>query len=921
MLAEMKGRIKALLGRDGTERDVEDELRFHFDAHVAKLIADGATHDEALRQARLLMGSPDALKEEIHETRALHVLDVFAQDFRFSLRILAKNWKLAAIAVFSLAVAMTLGTVGLGVANGVLLRPPVSAHPEELVEITAVSPDGPDGNFAYSDYEYIRDHAQSFSTLAAFPYQVSKTHAALGEVRASAMAEVVSENYFETMGLVPAVGTFFPRGSDAARTPLAVISYAFWQRLGGDPQIVGRTLALNGHPVTIAGVAPKDFTGTVFGFGTDVMENLGAQASLADPHFFTDAQNRWLLLIGRLRPGITRASAEAEVHGLAAQLAQAHPETNKDRSAAVGTVSTLPPDQRSAARLIAGLLVGAVLLVLLIACANVANLLLGLGTGRRREILVRTALGATRGRLVRQLLTESLILCSAGGLLGFLIATAILARYARFEAMVPVIGTMDIVMNFRADAGVAFLTIVLILLASLAAGLAPAMHASVPNLAGALSGEAVIGGRGKGILRGIFVAVEVAICTLVMVGVGLCFRSVHNLENVPTGFDIEHLGGVMIDLPGNEFTDEKLPATYDRIREAAASIPGVKAVSLAIDFPLGNDSWYGEDVEIPSANGGNGAGGSTGSSAGSGTDGKPHIPRTIVDENYFATMDIPLVDGRAFVTTDTPVSPAVAIVNRKMAETYWPGASAVGKQFFLPPARDDGGAGSTNNGPALTLARGEKTPVTIVGVAENSVYNTLDEARGPVIYFSLGQHREGFVMAIVRSDDGNPQALLAPLEKKITALGIRTDLTPFTGRDIVAIALLVPSITLDVILGLGALALMLAVMGLYGAIFYSVNERRQEIGIRVALGAAPRDVLVLFLRQSALMSGLGVACGLALGAAATVALRSQLFGIGAVEVPVLATAAVAMMMVALAVAYLAARPWARVSPLDAVRHS
>ena len=579
------------------------------------------------------------------------------------------------------------------------------------------------------------------------------------------------------------------------------------------------------------------------------------------------------------------------MRALSAQLAAAHPVTNKDRVANVGPVSVLPPDSRSAATLIAGLLVAVVLLVLLIACANVANLLLGLGTGRKREILVRTALGATRGRLIRQLLTESLILCAAGGILGFITAAAVLARFARFQTAVPVIGSFDIALNFRVDAGVAFLSLVLILIASLAAGLAPALHASVPNLAGALSGEGSIGGKGKGILRGALVALEVAVCTLVMVGVGLCFRSVRNLENVRTGFDTLRLAGVAADLADNGFTQAQFLAAYEQIRAAALEVPGVRSVSLSIDFPLMNDSWYSEDVEIPSA-----------TSANAGAN-KSHIARTIVDENYFATLGIPLVEGRAFLNSDTASGPAVAIVNRTMAETFWPGVSAVGKQFFLSASAD-----------------APKKPVTIVGIAADSIYNTLDEQPHPVIYFSLAQSHESFVIAAIRSD-GNPRPLLAPLSQKLAGIGIKTDLLMFTGRDTLDMALLIPSITLYVILALGALALMLAVMGLYGAIFYSVNERRQEIGIRVALGAEPRNVLALFLRQSAVVSRPRHSCRPGPGIVATIALRSQLFGIASFEVPVLSSVAIVMMAIALGITYLAARPWIAVSPMEAVRHS
>jgi predicted permease len=884
MFSDLLFRIRSFFQRSTVESELDDELRFHLDQHVAKLVERGTPPAEAVRQARLEFGATDVIKEEVHDARGVRLLDSSVQDLRFAIRILAKNWKLAGIAVFSLAVAMMLGTFGIGVANGVLFRPPVASHPENLVSITSSSPNAPVETLSYPDYVYFRDHAQTVESLAAFPYQITKARLVLGNRDDAGMMEIVSDNYFQTMGIVPALGELFHPGVDASRAPVAVLSYSRWKRWGSDPQIAGKTLLINKHAVTIVGVAPEKFTGSVFGFSADVMISLGTNAVFSDPHFFTDGQNRWLTLVGRIKPGENRQRVAVEMRSLSAQLAAAQPETNKDHVAVVGPLRTLPVDSRSTAVLLAGVLVAIVLLVLLIACANVANLLLGLSTGRKQEILVRTALGATRGRLIRQLLTESLILCGAGGVLGFAIASAILGRFAHFQTAVPIIGSFDIALDVRADGWVPLLSAAMILVASLATGLAPALHASMSNLAGALSGEAVVGGRRKGILRGALVVVQVAVCTLVMVGVGLCFRSVRNLQSVDTGFDVQHLAGVMSDLGEDGFTEVQRPAIFSQIRAAAAGVPGVSSVSLAIDFPFMDDNWYGDDVELAS--------GGTASA-------KVHIPRTIVDENYFATMGIALLDGRAFAPSDTKAAPAVAIVNRSMAETYWPGQPAVGKRFTVGD---------------------EKKPVTIVGVAANSKYNTLDEETHPVIYYALAQRNEPLVIAIIRTE-GNPRPALASFVPKLASFGVKSDMSPFIGTEPLQFALLIPTITLWVILGLGALALLLAVFGLYGAIFYSVNERRKEIGIRVALGAGSRDVLALFFRQCAVVSGIGVAVGVALGIAATVLFRSQFFGIAAVELRVLIPVAAAMMAVALFIAYIAARPWIDVSPMDVVRHS
>lgn len=886
MLADLLIRLRALLQRDAVEAELHDELRYHFEQQVQKYVASGLSRTEAMRRARLEFGGADNVKEECREARGVHFLEIMAQDIRYSLRMLAKNWKLSGIATLSLAVAMTLSVLGLSVANGVLLRPPFAKAPQQLVTIYSATPAAQFEGVSYPDYTYYRDHNRSFSGLAAVPNDVSKVRLTLRARDEMGTTEQVSDNYFSVMGVQPFLGRFFASGDDDKKMAEVVLTYSRWQRWGADPKVVGETLKLGHTPFTIVGVAPRNFTGTVFGFNADAVVNLGVAAGSGDEsQGVNDRNNHWLFLVGRLNPGVTAKLAGADLRALSTQLASTYPAADKDRVALLTSTTALPPDDRSTATLISGVLVGVVLLVLLIACANVANLLLGLATGRKQEILIRSALGATRGRLVRQLLTESMILCAAGGAIGFVFAAAMLARFSHFSTSLPVFGAFDFATNLQVDGTVAALTLVVILIASLGTGLAPALYASEPNVAGALSGEAVVGGTRKSLARHLLVVVQIAVCTLVIAGVGMFLRSLHNLREVNTGLSSRRLVAALINFQADGFSQAETEKLYERLDQAAAQMYGVESHTLALGFPLMDETWPSSEIAIRGAN--------------DAAHQHEQIPGTVVDGNYFQTLGIPLLAGRTFTAADAKDRPAVLIINQTMARTYWPGADAVGKEVHLQD--------------------GDRQAI-VVGVVADSKYNTLDETPHPVIYYALSQRYQPGLMLIVRTN-GDPRLWKQPLTQMVRGLHLHVDVPPFTLDDVMHFTLLIPLLTLSIVGALGALALLLAIFGLYGAIFYSVNERRKEIGIRVALGAKPSHITKMFLRQAAVIAGFGVSLGLLLGITATSVFKAQFFEISTVELHVLIPVAAAMMLVAISISYLAVRPWVRVSPLDAVRHN
>jgi predicted permease len=867
------------------EQELSEELRFHIEQQTALNIAAGMPADEARRQATLQLGAAEGLKENCREERRGFWLETLWADVRFGFRVLLKNWRLTSLAAFSLGVAMAICVAGLSVFNAVLLRPPAATAPDRLVTVYTRSPAGEFENVSYLDYQYYRDNNRVFSGVAAYPYSVSKFDMTFGNRDESATINAVSDNYFTVLGIQPAIGRMFGRGDDDKKTPAAVLSYSRWKRWGADPEIIGKTLTLRTHVLTIVGVAPKNVSGTVFGFGTDVFITLATAAEVfQQPGLSADRADRELLLVARLKNNVTRQQARVELETLSSQLAAAYPQADKDRVAVLTNASVLSPDSQSTATLISGVLIVLVLLVLLIACANVANLLLGLANGRRQEVLIRVALGATRGRLIRQLLTECIILCAASGIMGFLIATVPLARLSDFNASIPVMGAFEFAANFRVDGTVLAMTLGLIAIASLATGLAPALNSSKPNLAAAMTGEIAVGGTGKGILRNVLVVVQVAVCTLVIVGVGLCLRSLKNLREVDPGFTARNLAMVMVDLQESGYTEAQGRKFYEDLRQAGSQLYGVESVCLAPLLPLGGNGWGTDQIHFEGA-----------------AENQQHveIAYAVVDGNYFATLGIPLLAGRTFQSFDAQKGLEVVVVNHKMAETYWPQQNPVGKRIRI---------------------EGGNRMATVVGVVGDGKYTDLDEPLRPYMYYDLVQHYQTGIALIIRTK-GDPHQWLDPLAQIVRKLGARTVLPPVALDDWMKLTLFVPILTLEVVSGLGILALLLAAVGLYGTIFHSVSERKKEIGIRVALGALPAHLLKLFLWQTAVVSGLGVLIGLLLGIAATIIFSAQFYGIRPVELWVLIPVALVMVLISMGIAYAAARPWINASPMDAVRHA
>lgn len=811
----------------------------------------------------------------------------FLSNIRFSLRILRKHWKLSGIAIFSLSIGMAAGTTGFSIFNALLLRPPAVAAPEQLVTVYASTPTTEFNNVCYDDYKYYRDNNHVFSGVLAFPYSIALTRISVEHRSTFGLVNSVSDNYFSVLGVRPALGRTFMRGDDDTKTAAAVLSYPYWKWLGSDPAILGKSVTIGRVQLTIVGVMPKNFAGTIFSDLPDVWYPLSMDAAF-NPQghdWRTDRNNRLLGLIGRLKPGATRQQARADLQTLSKRLEAAYPNTNKDRVAKLSDTRMIPPDSVGDATTIASILLAVVALVLFAACSNVANLLLALTSARRHEILVRAALGATRVRLIRQVLFDSALVAIGGGTCGYCFAALGMRQLLHFKPYIPGLGLLPLTIDFRPDGTVVAVSIVLMLLAGVATGLVPGLYASTPNLAGALSGEIAIGGTRKGRVRNGLVAIQVAACTLVLIGMGLCARSLSNLWHTALGFDAHNLAIMNADPQTPPLNEEQGRNFHAKMRLAASQVYGVASVTLASSVPVSNDGGSSEQVRIE----GSELAGQHGAS----------ISYAVVDDAYFSTLGIPLLAGRGFAPTDVPKGPEVIVVNHLMAEKYWPGQNPIGKTARI------------ENGNRL---------VTVVGIVGDGKYIDVDESPQPFMYFDLNQRYQPTVCLIARTA-GNPRQWLVPLSSALSKLSPDLDFQGLTMSELIDFDLYVPRITLICITAFGALAFLLAAVGLYGAVFYSVSERKKELGIRVALGAEPRDLWRMILRQTSIVTAGGVSFGILAGIVASALVRSLLYGIHPVEWLVLVFVALAMGAMTVLTAYSAARRWLQADPMESVRHA
>jgi macrolide transport system ATP-binding/permease protein len=883
MLSDLMIRLRALFRRREMENELDDELRFHFDRQVEKLLQSGLALPEARRRARLIFGGAEQIKEGCRDSRGVHLLETLGKDVGYALRALRKSPGFTLVAILTLAFGMGINTTIFSFFYTLVLRPLPVKDPGSIVNAyRTVKNESRYGVFSYSEYIYYRDHAGSFSGLAASA-GARMTLSGKDGAGETVHAALVSGNYYSLLGEAAALGRTFRPEEDRTpgSHPVAVLSYDFWQRrFGGNPGLLGGTITLNSIPYTVVGIAQKGFGGVLPDSPDLWVPSMMQGNALPGNDFLTNRNARWLGMVGRLKPGTRRDQAQAEINVLARRFSRAENGEREKVSILLTPGSFLTPAELGDVLPVAILLIGAVSLILLIACANIANLLLARGAARQKEIGIRQALGASRSRVVRQLLTENLLLALAGGAAGLLLSiwgAAILAR------MIHPPGERGIHLNPNFDLGILGYTTLLSLLTGIACGLLPALRASKQSVVSTLKEESRAFGQrvSRSTLRGALVMSQVASSLILLAGAGLLVRAMQRAQTVKLGFEAKDVLVVSADLQLHGYDARRSAAFERQVTERLGALPGVKSVGLAELVPLGTsfaDTTFAVEGHEP----------------------PPGAPQSYVGFNtispgYFETLGIPIVRGRDFTPQDIAEDRHVAIINESLARRFWPGKDPIGKRF-----------------------KGKTWEV--VGVAKDARGTHLWSAEEPCLYYPhLLAAQSPPVMNFLVRTRGNPAALMRLLPATVRSMDRGLLVSVQRLEDNVS-RWLWPSQMGALLSGaLGLLAILLTTIGLYGVIAYAVTQRTDEIGIRVALGARGRDVLTLVLGQGMRLVGFGVAIGLPLSITGARLLAKFLYGLSPADGVTFAAVGLALGVIALLACYFPARRALRVDPMTALR--
>lgn len=809
------------------------------------------------------------------------------RDLRLAARQLLRRPSLSGLAVLSLALGIGVNSAMFSIVNAVLLRDLPAARPGELVEVyTSDSGGFRYATSSYPDYRDFRRASTSFAELAAWQGAILTFDA--GERPALLFGEEVSANYFDLLEVRPALGRWFLPEEEASygTHPVVVLSHTFWQQhFAGSRDVLGRSIRLNGTPFTVVGVAAPTLRGSFPAFRTELWLPLVMHDAISEDADLEERGSRSLFLKGRLAPGVTAREAQAELATLAARLAAAHPDTNEDREISVvpSLQVALNPGFDGPLLGVAGLLMVVVALVLLIACSNIANLLLARAADRHREIAVRLALGAGRGRLIRQLLSESLLLALAGGVAGLLLADWLVRLIVGFRPPLPVPLSLDL----SVDARVLAFNFAVATAAGLLCGLAPALRGSRPRLVPALKGEAEFLGRRyrKLGLRNVLVVAQVAVSTVLLLGAGLFVRSLIAAQSIDPGFSLRK--GVVAQVAlgfGSGYSEEEGRVFFRRLEERVAALPGVRSAALAEHLPLGL-AVHTKGVELDGVDL-------------TGQEDDNEVDTAAVGPGYFETLGISLPWGRAFGDEDGPGDPAVVIVNETAARRFWPGESPLGKR--------------------LRFKEGEPWR-EVVGVAADGKYRTLGEEPRPFIYRSFRQDYSSFVTLAV-AGTADEADLLRAVRHEVETLD--PDVPLFDIRTVsehLSIMLFPARLGAWLLAAFGALGLVLASVGLYGVVAYAVSQRTREVGIRRAIGAQNGDVLRLIVREGMALVAVGSAVGLAVALVAARGLGSLLYGVHPADPVTFVAVPLLLAGVALLANLLPARRATAIDPMEALR--
>src|ERR1039457_4325837 len=804
------------------------------------------------------------------------------EDLRYGLRALAKNRGFTAVAVFSLALGIGANTTVFTLVHAVLMRPLPVADPARLVEVYTLDARNP-GNWgcSFPNYQEYRSHNQAFSSLML--YTGAGLNLTGGAEPRLVMGQIATANYFSTLGVTPVVGrSFLPEeDSSPGAYPVAVVSYRFWQReYAGDPNVTSRTVGLNGRSYSIVGVAPRGFEGIDTLTATEIWVPFMMYPQVYPAPGLVNRRRALLFsMVGRLKPGIGMAQAEGDLASIARDLAQRFPKDNQGRRVSLTSVTdaAIPPSNRRQITDASLLLLIVSGIVAVIACGNVASLLMSRAAARSKEITVRLALGASRLRLIRQLLTESLLLALVGGAAGLLLA--VWGRDVLWSLRPPMFRFAAV--DLALDRAVLAYTLAVSVLTGVLFGLLPALRATRGDLASDLKERTgkVVSPGGPWSARSLLVMGQVAFSLVALVGAGLFVRSLRNADRFEPGFDAAHLGILVFNVADQGYNEARGRDFEQRALQRVAAVPGVVSATLAKDWPFHVS--LSRTMELDGQEGGAGR----------------IILAGFTWPGFFQSVGTSLLRGRDFSLQDGPGGPNVVIVNEAAAAVYWPGEDPVGKRvrFF-----------------------GDNQPAEVVGVAANANYQSLGEKAQPFVYLSMVQHYFPTAVVYFRTA-GDPDAVLATVRHQVQSLDRNLLLQAESIHSTIQQSVWAQQLSAALLSLFGILALVLASIGIYGVVSYSVTQRTREFGIRMALGATPMDVQLMLVLEAIRLVAIGVLAGTAIAMVASRAVKSMLFTAGPGDTIIFVLVPAVLTLVALLACWFPARRATSVEPSEALR--
>jgi predicted permease len=881
-------KVRALLKRKQLERDLEDELAFHLAMREEKNRARGIDGEEASYAARRQLGNVTRIREACWEAWSFTSLETTWRDLRYGARALAKNPGFTMVAVLAIALGIGVNTGIFSVLNGVALKLLPVPRAQQIVSVDQMfhgkfqrNLHGESGLFSFSEYKNYRENNHVFSGLLAYAPFLEATLG--GESPKQLMGAETSCNFFDVLGERPALGRVFvePDCSAPGASPVVVLSDDLWKsRFGADPQIVGKSVSLNRAKFVVIGVATPGFGG-LDPWPSEFWAPVTMQKALEpDSDLLPENNTGWLALLGRMRVGASLEEVRADLGVIAGRIDQQYP--GRTTTLAIHRATFLGrQEEQTVVFGIGAVVLAAVGLVLLIACANVANLLLARASARQKEIAIRLSIGGSRWRIVQQLLTESLLIAFLGGMLGSLVAFSSVEGVARFVLAHLPHGVPRLAWNVSPDLHVWGYSLALTALTGIVFGLAPALHATRQDLSTAIKsdGGGFMGKAASGeMLRSVLVGVQVAVCMVLLIAAGLLMRGLYLAQTVDPGFEMSGITQAVFDLPSQGYNRARAQAFQGELLARVAALPGVDAVEQAHVTPLSHQ-FLGTGFTLE------------------GETENRQFEFNVVSAGYFAMLGMPIVRGRTFTEAETRSNAQVLVVTESTARKLWPGQDAIGK----------------------TLRGWEKKVYQVVGVVRDSQASHLGQSDGLFFYVPAGPEEQDRLQLLAHSKGGDAatingireaaRAMDAALIVDVTKLEDNLEVWRTPSRIVAALSGV-----------LGALALLLASIGVYGVVSYSVSRRVHEIGIRMTLGATGKDVVRLLLRQALRPVVIGALVGVAGCAAVSQVLSNILYGIGSHDPAAFVSMPLFLLGISLLASYLPARRATKIDPVVALRY-